>query len=54
MRVRACAHVFMGVGGLARAQERVCGRVALFIQHARCYHIVCGLSGSTMFFDIMS
>ena len=49
--VRAC--VYVGVG----AQAWACAytRVALLIQHAPRRHIViCGLSGSTTFFDIIS
>jgi hypothetical protein len=37
----------------ARALACVCRRVALLIQHATRRHIaICGLSGSTTFFDI--
>jgi hypothetical protein len=52
MCVRACAYVCVVVG----SQARVCGcaRIALIIQHVMRRHIViCGLSGSTMFFDII-
>ena len=53
--VRMCACDFMRVG--VNARSRACGfvRVALFSQHAtRIRHIVCGLSGFTTFFDIIS
>jgi hypothetical protein len=51
-RVRACVRACvcrMDVG--ARARGYAFARVALFIQHAK---LICGLSGSTIFFDIIS
>ena len=38
----------------ARTWACTCARVALLIQHAKRHHIVCGLSGSSRFFDITS
>jgi hypothetical protein len=53
--VCACVGVRVCVGVGARARACACKRVALLIQHATCSHIViCDLSGSTMFFDIIS
>jgi hypothetical protein len=47
--VRACVYV------VARAQACACERAALIIQHSTSHHIViCGLSGSIIFFDIIS
>jgi hypothetical protein len=46
-----------GGGGDVGARARVCAcaSVALLIQHAtRMRHIICGLSGSTTFIDIIS
>jgi hypothetical protein len=45
-----CGCVCMGVG--ARALACVCVRVVL-IQHAT-HRVICGLSGSVIFFDIIS
>jgi hypothetical protein len=55
MFVRAClrvrARALVGVG----TQACTCTRAALIIQHAtRCHIVICGLSGSTIFFDITS
>jgi hypothetical protein len=47
----------MCVDGCVRAGARACAcaRVALLIQHATRHHIgICGLSGSIIFFDIIS
>jgi hypothetical protein len=61
--VRACARSSVGeylrvraVGVGAGAQACACARVPLVIHHAtRMPHIaICGLSGSTVFFDIIS
>ena len=51
-----CVGVEGGVVG-ARALERACAfsHVALITQHATRHHAaICGLSGSTKFFDIIS
>jgi hypothetical protein len=51
--VGSCVCVRMNVS--ARARAYVCARVRLLIQHATRRHIdICGLSGSTTFFEIMS
>jgi hypothetical protein len=55
--VRACARVCVdaGVGVYARTLAYACTSVDLLIQHATRRHIViCGLSGSIIFFDIIS
>jgi hypothetical protein len=50
-RLRACAWVWVWVHG----RWRVLARVALVIQHATPRHfVICGPSGSTVFFDIIS
>jgi hypothetical protein len=50
-RVRGRVHTCVG----AQAQACAFARVALLVQHAPCMlHIACGLSGSTMFFDLVS
>jgi hypothetical protein len=48
--VSACVCVDVGT----RARTSACACVALIIQHATRRHIVCGLSGSTIIFDITS
>ena len=49
--LRACVCVSVG----ARARACACARVALLIQSATRRHVaICGLSGSTTFFDIIS
>lgn len=51
--VRACVCVRVGVDARTRAYS--CARVAMLIWHATRHHIVfCGLSGSTIVFDIIS
>jgi hypothetical protein len=51
--VFACAIVRVDVGALAL--ECACALIFLIIQHAMRRHIVtCDLSGSTIFFDIVS
>ena len=53
--VYVCARVRVGVGVVARALACACARVALLIQHVtRCHIVICGLSGSTIVFDIIS
>ena len=53
MCVRARVRVYVVV--CARARACACLRVALLIQHATRRHIIiCGLSGSTTFFYIIS
>ena len=48
-----CVCVITYVG--ARGRVCACARVALQIQHPKISHIaICGLSGSTIFFDIIS
>ena len=52
---RALVRVWAWVGVSARALACASARVALLIQHAMRHHIlICGLSGSTTFFDITS
>jgi hypothetical protein len=47
--------VGVGVDVGAQAQACACARIFLIIQHAkRRDHIFCGLSGSTISFDIIS
>ena len=49
-----CAYVRIGVDVGARARACVCARVAIVIQHeTQMSRIVCGLSRSTKFFDII-
>ena len=52
MRLRVLAHLCVGVS--ARALACACARVALLIQYATRHIVICGLSGSTIFFDIIS
>ena len=60
MRVDACAIVRVGGGDVgvsvaARALAGACACVVLVTQHAKRRRIaMCGLSGSTTFFDIIS
>jgi hypothetical protein len=55
MRVRACVRECVCVWGGARARACAFARVALLIRHEKgIRHIVCDLSGSTTFFDIIS
>jgi hypothetical protein len=51
-----CACVFMRACVVVGARKLacVCASVALLIQHARRCDVICGLSGSTIFFDIIS
>jgi hypothetical protein len=47
-------HIFLCVGVSARVRECACARVALLNNQATCPHIViCGLPGSTTFFEIL-
>jgi hypothetical protein len=51
--VRVCICVELGAG--PKALACACACVALLIQHATHRHIaICGLSSSTIFFDIIS
>ena len=53
LSVRVCVGAVVGVG--AYVLVFACPRVALLIQHAtRRYIIICVLSGSTIFFHIIS
>jgi hypothetical protein len=50
--VRACVSVRVCVD--ARTLACVCARVALLIQHATRCHVICSLSGCTIYLDIIS
>ena len=51
MYVCVCGGERVGMGARACA----CARVALIIQHATRHHtVICGISGSNIFFDIIS
>jgi hypothetical protein len=54
--VRVCVHGEGVVGVGARAQACACASLALLMQYdtCRCHIVICSVSGSTIFFDIMS
>jgi hypothetical protein len=55
LRVRASVRARICVLLGTRAQAYACASIALLIQHATRRNIaICGLSGSTIFFDIIS